>query len=248
MTISTVSQTLTPFPTAPSREQDQTTFTTNAENHVTALGVHVQEVNTLIGQINTTVAEVNTDIEGIDEKVTQAETAETNAENSATSAANSASLAALTANNLGAWSSLTGSFTLGNSVNHNESVWIANVDIADVTLSEPSSTNSDWTEASSSGIRWESPQTSNFTLVKGKKYPIDASTGSVDAALPSTITVGGTFVIHNNANSLHTVRITNSGYTIRGSKGAASTSDNIVISPGQTASLVAVTTSFLEIV
>ena len=247
MTISTIDQTLSTFPTAPSRDQDQTTFVTNAENHILALGTHVTEVNTQIGQINTTVEEINTDILEIDDKVTQAETAEANASVSATSAANSASLAALTANNLGAWSALTGSFDLGNSVNHNDSVWIANVDIADVTLSEPSSSNTDWTPTSASD-NWEAVQSTNFTLESGKKYFIDGSSGTVDAALPGTIEQGDEFKIHNNSNSTNTVKVTNASFTIRGANGTASAGDNIILSAGQTLTLAAVTTSILEIV
>lgn len=210
MTISTIDQTLSTFPTAPSRDQDQTTFVTNAENHILALGNHVTEVNTQIGQINTTVEEINTDISGIDNKVTQAETAEANASASATSAANSASLAALTANNLGAWSALTGSFDLGNSVNHSDSVWVANVDIADVTLSEPSSSNTDWTEASSASLKWEDATTATATLLSNKQYNVYATSASIDVTLPSPLK-GDSLLITNDAASTQPVRFIVSG-------------------------------------
>lgn len=94
---------------------------------------------------------------------------------------------------------------------------------------------------------WEAVQTSSFTLVKGNKYPIDASAGAVDATLPGTLEVGDPFVIRNNSNSTNTVRVVNAGYTIRGRESTATASDNIVIEAGTTRALIAVTTTVLEI-
>ena len=94
---------------------------------------------------------------------------------------------------------------------------------------------------------WESVQTSSFTLVKGNKYPIDASAGAVDATLPGTLEVGDPFVVRNNSNSTNTVRVVNAGYTIRGRESTATASDNIVIEAGTTRALIAVTATVLEI-
>jgi hypothetical protein len=94
---------------------------------------------------------------------------------------------------------------------------------------------------------WEAVQTSSFTLVKGNKYPIDASAGAVDATLPGTLEVGDPFVVRNNSNSTNTVRVVNAGYTIRGRESTATASDNIVIEAGTTRALIAVTTTVLEI-
>ena len=118
---------------------------------------------------------------------------------------------------------------------------------------EPSTSTSQWEltvppPPELKNSNWEAVQTSNFTLVKGNKYPIDASAGAVDATLPGALEVGDTFIVHNNTDSINTVRITNPGYTIRGPKGNATTSDNIVIAPGQTASLAVVEALVLEIV
>ena len=94
---------------------------------------------------------------------------------------------------------------------------------------------------------WEAVQTSNFTLVKGNKYLIDASAGAVDATLPGTLEVGDPFVIRNNSNSTNVVRVVNAGYTIRGRESTATASDNIVIEAGTTRELIAVTATVLEI-
>lgn len=48
------------------------------------------------------------------------------------------------ANLKGEWSELTGALTLPSSVYHNGLFWALLVDLADVTLSEPSESNSDW--------------------------------------------------------------------------------------------------------
>lgn len=48
------------------------------------------------------------------------------------------------ANYFGLWSSLTGSLNTGVSVGHEGGIWRLNVNLADVTTSEPSLTNNDW--------------------------------------------------------------------------------------------------------
>jgi len=65
----------------------------------------------------------------------------------ASDAADSANTAASLANNKGAWSALTGALNIPASVNHNNYVWIVNTNLADVTASEPSDVNTDWTKA-----------------------------------------------------------------------------------------------------
>jgi len=56
--------------------------------------------------------------------------------------------AASSANNKGAWSNLAGALNIPASVNHTNSSWILNVDLVDVTASEPTAVNTDWTEIS----------------------------------------------------------------------------------------------------
>lgn len=228
MTINTISQTLTTFPTAPSRDQDQTTFTTNAENHIVALGNHVEEVNVQIGQINTAIDEMNTDIATTNQNVIDAQTA-------ATESANSASLAASTANNNGSWSSLTGSFPVGEAVNHNDSVWVSNFAIPDVTASEPSDTNPDWTEvSSSSNAGWLNSVIATESLASNTKVNIFATLSAVDATLPLPV-IGDYLVITNDVLSTQTVRFIVSGSTqftaLNGTTYTATS--NITMSPGE---------------
>jgi len=61
-------------------------------------------------------------------------------------ASDSADIAIASANNKGLWSALTGSLNIPASVNHNNSFWVLNVNLADVTLSEPTDVNTDWTK------------------------------------------------------------------------------------------------------
>jgi len=211
VTISTITQTISTFPTAPSRDQDQLTFTTNAENHVVALGINVTEQNGLKDQLNTVIDEINTNTSGIAAQVTAAETAVTNAETAVTNAETAATNAAASANNNGAWANLTGSLAAGQSVTHNDSVWISDVLIADITLSEPSEGNSDWTEVTSStNVQWEAAVTTTSTLIVNTKTNIFATSGAVDETLPLP-EVGDYLVIANDALSTQVVRFIVSG-------------------------------------
>ena len=235
MSITPITQELSNYTTTPIRGQSEPDlFSGLMDTRITEQDTNVTETNTLVGQMNVLAGEVNT----------LASQAQTNAD----SAAASASAAAASANNNGAWSNLTGAFPIGEAVNHNGEVWISNVAIADVTLSEPSDSNSDWTKASSIGGSWEAVQTSSFTLESSKKYAIDASGGAVDAALPSSINAGDAFTVHNNSNSTNTARVTNASYTVRGSAATLSAGDNIVLDAGDTVNLVAITASILEVV
>ncbi|MEA2091222.1 MAG: hypothetical protein U9O83_02520 [Campylobacterota bacterium] len=94
----------------------------------------VDEMNAVGSEMNATASQVNSDA--------------TDAESSAVEAADSASSALAGSNNKGNWSALTGALNIPASVNHNDSVWMLNVNLADVTLSEPTDVNSDWTEIS----------------------------------------------------------------------------------------------------
>jgi len=204
VTISTITQTISTFPTAPSRDQDQTTFTTNAENHVIALSTNVTEQNSLKDQLNTVISEINTDTSDIASQVTSAEDA-------ATSAAASATTASSTASNNGAWSALTGSLAAGQAVNHSDSVWVSNVSIADVTLSEPSEANSDWTEVSATAnVQWEPAVITTETLTENTQVNIFATSTAVDATLPLPV-VGDYLVVANDILSTQVVRFIVSG-------------------------------------
>jgi hypothetical protein len=118
MTISTI----TPLPTAPSRDDAPATFITRANAFLAALVTMGTELNTSIGQMNTDIAGVNQD---------------------AQDAADSAASAIASANFKGAWSSLTGALNIPASVSHSGSIWILLNNLADVTASEPG-VSADW--------------------------------------------------------------------------------------------------------
>jgi len=101
---------------------------------------YLSEEQAIIGQRNDVSIETNTVSEQINTSSIQVEENRIVAEDSAL-IANGA------ANNKGLWSNLTGALNIPSSVNHNGSIWTLNVNLADVTLSEPSLTNSDWLES-----------------------------------------------------------------------------------------------------
>lgn len=105
------------------------------------------------------------------------------------------------------------------------------------------------------GANWEKATTnlwinksSAFNILANKRYSIDASGGSVDAALPTTVTVGKVITVHNESVSTNTVRLTNTALTIKGPNGTVTTADNLELDAGDTAQLVAITSTILEVV
>ena len=97
---------------------------------------------------DTTVDELNTFATEANALAVAATTSETNAANSADDAATSEANASSMVNNKGAWSGLSGALNIPASVTHTNSAWILNVNLADVTASEPTDINTDWTEVS----------------------------------------------------------------------------------------------------
>ena len=89
-------------------------------------------------------------------------------------------------------------------------------------------------------------KSAGFTVFAGKQYQVDASGGSVDCALKTAYVVGDSIVVHNESISTNTVRLTNTALTIKGKGSTATSADNIVIKAGETAILVAKTTTILE--
>lgn len=114
-----------PVPTEPA------TFDPRMDAFIADLFTLVPAFNTSVGQFNTDAATVSTN---------------------ATAAANSATAAAAAANFQGAWSSATGSKAAGLSFSHNGSVWALIVAAADITATEPSISNSDWSLLSAPDI------------------------------------------------------------------------------------------------
>ena len=89
-------------------------------------------------------------------------------------------------------------------------------------------------------------KSSAFTVFAEKSYQVDASGGSVDCALKTAYIVGNSIVVHNESISTNTVRLTNTALTIKGKGSTATSADNIVIPAGETAILIAKTTTILE--
>lgn len=130
-TIPSITPNAQPFPTL---GQTQVAFDSSA-NYLwaTYFPNYETEINTTIGVMNSEITVVNN---------TAIQVA-----SDAQSASDSASNASSSANNVGAWSLQTGTATPPYSVTHNGNTWILNLAIADITLSEPTAVNTDWTKA-----------------------------------------------------------------------------------------------------
>ena len=98
-------------------------------------------------------------------------------------ASDSADIAIASANNKGLWSNLTGALNIPASVNHNNSFWVLNTDLVDVTLSEPKDVNTDWTKAGVSQ--------SDLDLKADKANPVFTGIIKEEVSV-STLTLGAT--------------------------------------------------------
>lgn len=96
--------------------------------------------NTFVTAINTLAKKLNLLSEEINTSASQAS-------QSASQALQSANTATASANNKGSWKNLKGTFPPGISVNHENSIWISNNILIDITQSEPNISNDDWTKA-----------------------------------------------------------------------------------------------------
>lgn len=132
--------------TAPVPEPNRATDTPSEfSDHVDAQlswdRVYVDEVNTWAVQANVVATAINND----------AASASTSASESASSADSSqfyADLSSASASMVGNWTDLVGSIGMPSTVYHSNQYWALRVALADVTLSEPSSSNTDWANAS----------------------------------------------------------------------------------------------------
>jgi len=158
MTISTI----TPLPTAPSRDDAPATFISRANAFLAAMVTMGTELNTSIGQMNTDIAGVNSDAD--------------RAESAADSAVASA-------NFKGAWSSLTGALNIPASVTHNGYLWILLNNLADVTASEPG-VSADWQDLPT--IPAQTGQAGKFLTTDGSS----TSWGTVSAGSTSMTATG----------------------------------------------------------
>ena len=115
------------LPPAPNSSTDTPSqFDTKANNTVAAQVLMVPQINTANDWVESTAQEV----------YDNALEAKASADNAATTAADT--------NFYGNWSSLTGALNKPATVFHNDLFWLLNVNLADVTLSEPALVNTDW--------------------------------------------------------------------------------------------------------
>lgn len=121
----TTPPTITDLPPAPSTS-NPSTFNTLANNFVAAQVTMQPEVNAANDWVEKTAGEVYD-----------------NAVEAKASADNALSAASDT-NFYGNWSSLTGALNKPATVFHNDLFWLLNVNLADVTASEPTLVNTDW--------------------------------------------------------------------------------------------------------
>jgi hypothetical protein len=175
----------------------------------------------------------------------QTEVFANNAQTSANASATSASSAAAVANFKGLWSGLTGAQLKGISVLHNGAYWVLLNDLANVALSEPSPSNTDW--AFSSGTRWRTPYTASGTLAANSFSTTIATSSPCVMNLP-TMSVNDFIAIHNSPVSTQKVTLANASYTIRGKYFTASPGDDLVLAADEVAYLVCVATNILEVI
>lgn len=94
---------------------------------------------------------------------------------------------------------------------------------------------------------WEL-KTADFNLAVGDKINATAIATAIDATLPATLTAGDEFIVHNASTSTKVVQIEPNDHSIVGAGGTVTSSDTLVLELGDTAHLVAVSSSVLEVV
>lgn len=222
--------------TAPNRAQSQTDFNVNMANWISYTTTFQVSYNTFATQANALAVEVNGYASDAAATLASVESAYDD-----TVIARNAAQAA--ADYKGAWSSLSGALNKPATVAHNGAFWALNNNIANVATSTPSITNADWQFVS--GSRWQTIQTTNFTAAPNGMWPC-VVTAQRSAQLPA-MAAGDFVVIHNDATSTANVLVVNAGYNIRSATRAATSADNIVLTPGQTLHLKANSSTELRV-
>lgn len=87
----------------------------------------------------------------------------------------------------------------------------------------------------------------DFTMVEMESYLVDASGGAVDITLPALVE-DKVYTVHNESISTNTVLVKNPSYTIKGAGLVLSAGTDLELEPGDTAKMVAKSTTILEVV
>jgi hypothetical protein len=172
------------LPTAPSRNRP-TDFADEADTFLSALPDFGDNCNTLAGfcEVQATTAEtikdetsdIKDDTNAIKDLAYDAQVAAEAARDAAQSISDYK----------GEWSSLTGSLPIPASVYHDGSYWLLINSLADVTLSEPSESNSDWSPVYSGRYDYDIYAT-NFTAQTGSQYIVEAASGDRTITMPAS--------------------------------------------------------------
>lgn len=229
---------ITPLPDVPNRSAEPEIFSDAVDDFLSALPTFQGQMNDAGDYIESVGAQVDADKTTTGGYVTAAS-------NSATAAASSQALAAASADFKGAWSSLSGALNKPASVSHNGSFWALLNNLANVTTSTPSLTNTDWQFIS--GTRWQTTRTANFTIAKNAMENVTATSGVVEATLP-TFAASDFILVSNNAASTQNVRIVKSGVTVTSAYGSVGSSDNIILAPGSAFYAFATSSTVLMVV
>ena len=214
----------------PARTQAPATFSTNADDWLAYQEPLATDYNGLATYLDALAITMDADA--------------TAAAASAAAAASSASDAASSANFVGLWSAQTGAANIPYSVAHNGISWQLLNNLADVTTSEPSVT-SDWQAIDPNFF--EALETADFNISAGLRYQVEATSATVDATLPATMTDGEVFTMHNSSASTFKVQILNPNFTIRGPSGSIASGTDLELAAGDTALLIAKGTLILEV-
>lgn len=223
-----------PLPQAPNRATDtQQEFSNNADAFLGGLGLFRTQVN-----------DAGEYVEG---KASESESSANAASISAANAASSEQIALAASNIQGRWEDIAPSIegTKGETFFHKGGYWALLVDVVDVALTEPSSSNPDW--GFISRPNWCAKVTQSMTLHENCKFNAEAIGGGIDLTLP-TMEVGDYVVIRNSIVSDSNVRVVNNGYTIQAKYATLSTNDNIIVEPDDNCYLLCSGVNILEIV
>lgn len=166
--------TITPLPSAPTRGDSESTFTAAANKFVAALPTMVTEANLSIAGINSGITTCESAIALSDTYL---------------------GLASFE----GAWSNQAGAATIPYSVANSGSIWVLLSNLADVTKSEPTASNTNWMNVTTAQMYAVSGSASTPSV----SFSSDTNTGIyLKASDDLGITVGGTLRVNITTNTV----------------------------------------------